>query len=295
MRIKYLDLAKFVAAYLVTLSHTFQCVSLQGYDNWKVNPFIIFLHVFYMPLFLFISGIFAKNLSKKTVKQFISENVKFLIIPMFCFCLLTQFLPSQQKYSFIYNIFYEYWFVWALLWCKTLFYITNKMKWQYKLLIYLSIYLFIPDIYRMGLYKMSFLFFVSGIYWSQIYSFFIQRKQWIFLIVAFLLCYCFWTEKCYIYNSRFLILGKSANILDNVYYLIFRYIGGFSGSVLLLLLLRKYFSDISNKYIINIGKRTLYIYLCQPFLLDSLPIFHLKYNVCVYLLYACCFRYAFLL
>ena len=115
-RIEYIDYARGIAMLLVILGHCFQSV------EYTLNHFILSFH---MPLFFFLSGIFAKSAKDmKSVMGGVKSKAQSLLIPQVLLCVIGGLKPTiiAMLHHSSLNIldtfgFFNWWFLPTLFMC----------------------------------------------------------------------------------------------------------------------------------------------------------------------------------
>lgn len=106
--------------------------SLELADPQNINThyFILFLYVFHMPLFTFVSGYFSK-LSKRTTAQKVKETFKIYFFAQLAYTIFYRYILGNTGHKF--ELFYPKWTLWYLLsltcWYVLSDYVTNNKKW----------------------------------------------------------------------------------------------------------------------------------------------------------------------
>lgn len=85
-RVKYIDIARGIAMLCIVLGHL---------GNSQINRVVFTFHV---PIFFFITGYFINN--KLTMKNFIKDKAKTLLIPYLCTCIVIIFLGGLEYFIF---------------------------------------------------------------------------------------------------------------------------------------------------------------------------------------------------
>lgn len=122
-RLLYLDIGKFVGAFIVTWSHCAQCVSGMIWTNFLGGRQIDI--AFTMPLFMIMSGWFINldKMRKTPMCDYVKAKFKRLIIPSFMWyfvlLLLTLNMPDLSLFTY-------YWYLNALFVCLCLIMICSK-------------------------------------------------------------------------------------------------------------------------------------------------------------------------
>lgn len=72
------DYIKGIAIFLVIYGHTISHIDI-GQTSWWENPMYMFIYMFHMPLFIFVSGYFFN--ANRNPRNYVENKVKTLIIP----------------------------------------------------------------------------------------------------------------------------------------------------------------------------------------------------------------------
>lgn len=116
-RVYYLDALKGVLAFLVMMGH---CLALYGEDI-ICDVLFWFIYSFHMPVFIFVSGYFSKNVDKSEEELF-AELIVPLIPFEFAYWVMHLAMESGNAYPFLTPI-YAYWYIVVLFFCR----IVNKI------------------------------------------------------------------------------------------------------------------------------------------------------------------------
>lgn len=123
-RIDFYDNLKFILITLVVIGHFIQFQLNTGVDKGV----FLFIYSFHMPLFIFVTGLFAKSVingdSKKRLNKIISYIIIYLIYKLLLFAVLNLIL--KQPYSF--SLFSEAEVPWYLLAVVIWIILTNLVK-----------------------------------------------------------------------------------------------------------------------------------------------------------------------
>ena len=118
-RYLHIDMARGVAMILVVMGHS--CLSTQG----DLNKMILSFH---MPLFFFLSGIFAKEYTFERLLGGVSNKIKKILIPQLLLALLVTILKiapyiikGQSLANFDWIVGLRYWFLPTLFFCSVIF------------------------------------------------------------------------------------------------------------------------------------------------------------------------------
>jgi len=121
----FFDSLKFILICLVVFGHILEYSGIEDQLSFKVYTFI---YTFHMPLFIFISGYFSKNMTWDKLKK----SFKTLIPVYFIFQIILS-IPNMLDGSFsLFNFFTSpqgiLWYILALLYWRIIFYLITKMR-----------------------------------------------------------------------------------------------------------------------------------------------------------------------
>jgi fucose 4-O-acetylase-like acetyltransferase len=123
-RVIWLDYAKGIGIFLVVLGHTLRglvgsalpnSALLEAIDQW--------IYAFHMPLFFFISGLFAERLAVKSLPQIVLNRIQIILYPYILWSVLQEILRSisgdrPEAIANLWRISYEpvmqFWFLYVL-------------------------------------------------------------------------------------------------------------------------------------------------------------------------------------
>lgn len=278
-RIKYIDNLKALAIFTVVMGHVF-CFTWNHYHD---NIWSHLIEAYNMPLFFFLSGLFAKeNLS---IKQ-LGHKAKHLLLPFLMVGGCYAFLHNHVLCLLVGNSNMGYWFLLALFWIFCVFYfrcqvyklvkpIVAHKLWQDlafevvfvigSVVVLRILGMVLPDelVNALCLSQLAFNlpFFILG-FWGKKHK--EQLKKMILPHVNLLFAICFLVF-CMVFYLAFYSVdihhGKT----------IFKYLMAFSSIFILVLLARHY--TIDNSSIQNgvsyLGTHSLQIYVLQYFFLPT--------------------------
>lgn len=271
----YLDALKCLGIILVVRGH----VQLYGFgqETYSSLPSLMF-YTFNMPIFFFISGLFAyKEISdSQAIVRRLSEKFVFLVVPALCFMFFRSVCLHESPTSILFSGFGEYWFTFTLFECFLLLYFIQvliKHKFCISLIlalisvggiIYLSIFskyeIPLLDFNRLSKY---FQFFACGIvvklYFPKVCG--LIKCDWLIGVVTILFFIC-------LVATSYEFIPSPINHLNRD--VVLRYLGTFM--VLVYFYRHKEIFDTQSKVnnlIAQIGKYSLPIYLLQYFFIPD--------------------------
>lgn len=264
----FFDNAKLILIVLVVISHAI--TPLIGTSDLNRTLYLL-LFSFHMPLFLFISGYFAK---KAVAKRELMKPIQKLLIP---------YLVMQIIYSFFYydvygwelefSLFHPHWSLWFLLTLFTYYYLIHLFKFSpYFIIIAIAIgilsgYIEVGSCFSLSRTLVFFPFFLAGYYVKREHFQFLYHKGMkftavLFLVITTLVTYFFAFNIPYelLYgNTSYTALGLngwSAGI-----WRIGAYVMSIAMSIAFLTLIPKDKTTFS-----HFAKNTLYVYLLHGFI-----------------------------
>lgn len=124
-RDSFFDSLKFILICLVVFGHVLEYSGIRDMLSFKVYSFI---YVFHMPLFIFISGYFSKNITRDKLKK----SIRTLLPAYFVFQAILS-IPNMLDGSFsIFNFLFSpqgvLWYILALLYWRIAFYFVPKAR-----------------------------------------------------------------------------------------------------------------------------------------------------------------------
>jgi fucose 4-O-acetylase-like acetyltransferase len=143
-RIDWVDYAKGLGIVLVVIGHTLrgEITSAKGSDLLLAHQIDAWIYAFHMPLFFFLSGLFARSLRKKTPQAFFDSRWTILVYPYLLWSLIIhgtrtiagmtdkswpQFLANFWKVS--YEPIGIFWFLYVLCLISSLYYLLFSNPW----------------------------------------------------------------------------------------------------------------------------------------------------------------------
>lgn len=124
MRIEYIDKLKGFAILIVVMGHVIE-KSMDIVDS----PFVYLYTSFHMPLFMFLSGMFAlKEIGESNLKEtgiMILKKTKRIIVPFIFWGVLYTSLFSKDPFAIFSASVTNFWFLPALFYCMLIVYVIN--------------------------------------------------------------------------------------------------------------------------------------------------------------------------
>lgn len=266
----YFDNLKYILILFVVIGHTIEPIIVSSHTLSTLYKFFYFFH---MPLFVFISGYFSKNLNSK---DYAKKTISNILVPYLIF----QTLYSSMHYLIYKDVFYgffsPYWIMWYLFclnFWKIILPFVTKIKYNIILFFTLGIMVgYMTDAgYHASIQRIFafFPYFLLGYYFERKYleKLFNLSVRLISLVILFtsLLLIYFYGQNIQIQWLTMPIPYQDFNHIE-WYAGLFRalvYCVSITISICIL-------SLIPNRkllYISEAGKRTLYIYLYHGFLI----------------------------
>ena len=258
-RNRTIDFIRGTAILLVVLSHNIQYGSGKDFlfnGSYFENVIFKFIYSFHMPLFAILSGYVFFWSMKKAMGQILKKRLTSLLIPILCWVSLEcvgrvgimiikrEFVLTEFIHLYIDRIFGSLWFLWAILWCSLAVLFVEKLfqgrVWIYGLILVLL--LFTPAKYNFHLYAFMYPYFVSGFLFNKFDGKDLYQRRvktdWHALVVTgfiFGLLFLFYGHDSYIYTTG-ISLFSGNEVLVQLAVDIHRWIIGFTGSILIILL-----------------------------------------------------------
>ncbi|MCO0831687.1 acyltransferase [Fructobacillus sp. W13] len=180
-RIEWVDVAKAVGILLVVYGH----VLLGAHDaglwsdtlNYRIQHSVIYTT--HMPLFFFLSGIFAVKWGKRAAKTAVWQKIRTLIIPYFIWGIFQAVVMQavakntnngqglSNAFTLPWMPYAQFWFLYDLFWIFLIYYLAvNVMKMGKKVLFVFSFILFLlsPWLHTWEVWRIFYhlIFFVAG-------------------------------------------------------------------------------------------------------------------------------------
>ncbi|WP_442589244.1 acyltransferase family protein [Pedobacter sp. AW31-3R] len=276
----FIDYLKGVAIFLVVWGHGLQFLDTQY--NCYQNPVFLFIYSFHMPLFMCISGyLFAFSAKKKPFTEMFKIKFKQLFYPILCWGLLFTWLVYYKeldalrnkemilRYMWLYirSLPYHLWFLWSLFVISLIvsFFAVKKNEMMLHSLIFLVL-LFTPDNFGFSYVKFMYPFFMMGYFYNlnveklqKVKKYFIYASA-----VIFPLCLLSWSKIDLIYFTEMSFYHSATK--EHLWIVLFRYLIGFTGVVLMVTVIRKFLYFPQIKFITTMGVFSLGIYIIQTVL-----------------------------
>lgn len=284
-RIKYIDLIKAFAIFLVVWGHSIQYLSQEiCFDNAVYS----YIYSFHMPLFMIISGYFFSSGLKLSFHVILRKKAEQLLLPIVSWSFLLAIFIYLFDYYIkgktlgVYSILTtlaelirnSLWFIKCLFSCYVISYISLKLfrsEWI-ACVVTILVFQFFPSPF---MERFMLPFFWIGIFLKKYYSH-INKHRFIIILTTFTL----FLGMLYYWDGSYTIGRSPMNkILDfkswsfsilNLDIAIFRFFIGTTGSLFFIVLFHYLYSE--NIYIYKIcefGKNTLGIYILQFYILEK--------------------------
>ena len=283
-RILYIDLLKLFTIYLVLWGHAIMCFQ-PAYEHSV--PFRV-IYSFHMPLFMMLSGYFARSSMEQQAKTFFPKKFRQLLLPcvswgVLCWLFITSGLIEGTFQLDIRLLFTgwlglidNFWFLKSCFVC----YVLTWLCWRcgrYKVVAFLTVWLVCLMQGRWHLYLM-FPCFLAGL-WLRY-----DQGHWLFsgkvifsvgLLFGVLLAY--WLSPYYSSIESNLRLAMQQEVFSwftYVWQLFYRIFLGLSGSLFFFSIFRRFLEPRTSTPLLNslaqVGGVTLGIYVLQAIILETL-------------------------
>ena len=278
-RIAFYDNLRFVLILLVVVGHVLGCTL----DNGYVTGIYIFIYAFHMPLFIFVTGFFAKKLEDKNEKFRLNKVISYFSLYLIFKVTLFVFMKFILHQNVSFYLFTEHDAPWYLLACVLWLcftYLIKNVKPKYMLVVSLLFALlvgydyYVEDVFVLSRTIVFYPFFLLGYYLSkEQLGCFIERIhkrkiQIVALIFILILLFCLIIFARDLDFLRPFILGTYTYDIDipfnnNLFYPIIRFICLLFAviiSVAVMSLIPR-----RNLFFTKLGSRTLQIYILHLF------------------------------
>lgn len=292
-RILYIDLAKCIAIYLVLWGHvlgslTSPLISSETLVKGTSN----LIYSFHMPLFMFLSGLFASSALKKPLISMLWQKGRQLLWPCITFGFILSFfwyrwnvnLDALKHGPLWYGLFYDYWFLHSLFANFCVAWFVYRLPRKFHVWGFITAEMLICVAFSMGhnLANMATMmpFFFAGIEAKRYLDFVKKHKHWIFMVSMIIFCILFFRYKSDFNSSMYFFQPFSLSKLTELFYRFFIGAAGSMAMLSLCLMLEERYKD--KKQFVNvckIGGGTLYIYILQGVLLECILAHY--YKICM--------------
>lgn len=275
-----LDNLKVILIFFVVFGHV---IEYYIKDNDILMSIYIFIYIFHMPLFIFISGYFSKNFYRMKRK-----SIRNLLIPYIIFNMIWYLAVYIGTKKAMFSVLYPGWTLWYLL---SLFFWRMALKYLVKFR-YILLFSFISGV-LIGLIPsigstlsvsrtVVFLpFFLLGYYTKEEYLDKIKSFNKGFSIIGIILflLVAIYAVKNNLIDYKFLYNSYSYNalgvsLLEGIVFRIFLYISAITFSICVINLVPN-----KEKFYSNIGKATMNIYVFHIYLVMLIYFFIPKWNM----------------
>lgn len=257
----YFDTLKGVLILFVIIGNSLELASPQNIDT---HYFILFLYMFHMPMFTFVSGYFSK-LSKRTTVQKVKSTFKLYFFAQLSYIIFYKYLLGNSGYKF--ELMYAQWTLWYLLsltcWYILSDYVDNNKKWFIGSLIVSLILGFdntIGSIGSMSRTVFFFPFFVAGMAFKKEYIDILKKHILKLLAGSIIILIILYILSNSIKIELLFEISSYSTYYDNLIFPLciraFHYIGAFIIGGFILTLIPNFKTIIS-----PIGKNSLILYL----------------------------------
>ena len=292
-RLRYMDMAKAVAIFLVVYGHCTEGITIVTSFN--------------MPLFMMISGFFVISTLDLSAKDFIKKISKYYIIPFLCFSLLGQiillfqdppsgplgFMVRWMQFAWLWDIWFLRDLVFFMILTYISYHIANKHLLWTIVVCFLIINLIPTDIGITEADKVftpvrkstvfNLPFFLFGLFMRKVPDVIDNLNLYLMIVVSLVMLYFFKFEESWYCTPHhtlvdFVIPNRGGQIADWTGYSLmetYRYVIGLVVSITVILFVQRMAKIESlnkiNNYIGEYGKYTLGIYLIHPFFNNYCP------------------------
>ncbi|MGL4850855.1 MAG: acyltransferase family protein [Clostridium sp.] len=235
--------------------------------NVNVHFFILFLYMFHMPLFTFVSGYFSKK-SKRTTREKVVHTLKIYVFIQIFYVIFTNLLLNG---SYTVTLVFPQWTFWYLLTLMWLYiiedYIKNKKLWLICSILLSLLIGFDTSIGTTGSFSRTFFFlpfFIAGLMFEKKHIEILKAKRTLLLISSVIILWILYTFNYLIPIDMLFEYTNYKYFTDFTLFplciRIFHYIGAFIIGAFVLSIIPK-----KRYYISEIGRNSLYMYLVHAF------------------------------
>ncbi|WP_194189978.1 acyltransferase family protein [Clostridium chrysemydis] len=258
----YFDTLKGVLILLVVIGNSLE---LSKTDLPFMHYFILFLYMFHMPLFAFISGYFCKK-SKRSTMQRVSEIFILYVSVQTIYYIFYKFIMGEPDFRL--KFMEPYWTLWYLVslifWYIIYDYIKDSKKWLVGSLLVAILIGYDPSVFNyLSISRTIFFlpFFILGVTFKKEYISKIKEKKKLLGILSLIvLIILFFLSFGLIIDLLFEFVGYESYYPDATWYplliRIFHYIGAVILGAFIMSLIPKRKTIFS-----SVGKYSLYIYI----------------------------------
>jgi fucose 4-O-acetylase-like acetyltransferase len=284
MRVRWVDYAKGIGIFLVVLGHVIRSLKFSSLvehsgiiavmDQW--------IYAFHMPLFFFISGLFATRSSSKTLFETLISKIRVLVYPYVLWSLIqgiihvlvSRYTNQQSSFTDLWKIIYapsiQFWFLYALFVVTLIHSLSQKLRISSTVfLLFSTLIYFLPvDVSFsevLSKIKINTLFFAFGLMVNERIG--LETKDTrtpplLFVVFSGFALVLFWTQ----FYATDITEGDSIYLLRAIF--------GISASVALAVLLERV---TFAKFVEEWGKLSLEIYLTHIIVISGLRIILVKF------------------
>jgi fucose 4-O-acetylase-like acetyltransferase len=294
----FIDYLKGIAIFLVVWGHGIQFLDVEY--NCFENTVFLFIYSFHMPLFMCISGyLFAFSVRRKTFLEMVEIKFNQLVLPIICwgpvFTWLVYYKELQSlndktlwfRYIWLYlrSLPYHLWFLWSLFVISAMVSFCSRKKLNEIAVNTLVFFLLLclPDSLGLSYIKFMYPFFLMG-YFYNIYAAKLQRfKNYLVYssYIIFPLCFLKWSKSDLIYFTE--MSFYDVVLTDHLHTITLRYIIGFTGVVVAVTSIKKFFYFPKLAFVTTMGVFSLGIYIIQSVLFYIIILYSPVHNANVYL------------
>ena len=299
-RNQLIDIIKGVAILLVVVGHNIQYgsdSSLRITGDFFEYPLFKFIYSFHMPLFALVSGYLCHIRNNEGVLGFLIRKIKAFFVPVLSWVCIEfliktiiglQVIDSLKLFvtSFVSQLVYSYWFLWAMLLSSIAIWIFEKyFNCNIWIMIGMIIFsMFIPNKLNSNLYIYIFPYFLLGYIWQKrLKGKELSSKQINTILFVVSLVFCFllmsYSYNSYIYTTQIYLfgtLGWKNQIITNL----FRWIIGLVGSIFVIVLCYRIENRICTcvkDFLTYLGKNSLGIYIVSN--IFNVYLYKLSYRI----------------
>jgi fucose 4-O-acetylase-like acetyltransferase len=281
-----IDSLKGFAILLMVFGHLIQFTSIS--NLYLTNPIYIFIYSFHMPLFMVISGFFYnKSLKHGSLEKVLKNRIVTVLLPYFSWATIfliiwfisvghnLLFVQLLQKYFDVFLFVSKLWFLWVLFICILLMSLNIFIQKYIGVISIIFVALFVyflpaTPILSCTNIKYMFPFFIAGYYYKEyscVFKEFIYYISYISLLVYPIMLF-YWQDE----NFSFVIHT------ENLFPIIYKYITGFSGILVIVLIFKKIHNYNDLNYLQKAGRNSIAIYIISDYFVEVISHFKSFFN-----------------
>lgn len=292
-RIVYVDIAKCLAIFLVLWGHVLcYLASPESFHKPMTETLYAVIYIFHMPLFMFLSGLFASKSIRKPLPIMVCLKAKQLLWPCITFGFILSFFYYKWGGEYLvplkhgplwFGIFYDYWFLHTLFFNFCVAWIIYRLPRKFRLLTLLVLMVVTCFLYsrehNMINIPTMLPFFFTGIEAKEhnILEFIKEHKNKIFIGSSILFVFFAFIYRPEFNSTMYFFHPFSPmKLLEFLFRLFMGGLGTISAITLCYIIEQRYCNHKFISLLSRIGGNTLYIYVLQGVLVECVLAYFIK-------------------